>query len=65
MLVDYIHELIAPNEVIPLEVTLVHIPELDTSDTGIRLPDILDVLQCKGSLGGPAQRNIFIPLIIF
>ena len=64
IIVDDIYKLVSSYEIIPLEVSLVHVPEFDSADTGIFLTDIPDELQRKGTLGSPAQRHILIPLII-
>ena len=50
MLIDDIHEPVAPDGVIVLEVAPVHAPKLDSTYSWIFLPDTLDVLQAKDSL---------------
>ena len=64
IIVDDIYKLVSSDEIVPLEVSLVHIPEFDSADTGIFLADFPDELQRKGTLGSPAQCHILIPLII-
>ena len=48
MLVDDIHKPVAPEGVITLEVSPVHMPELHPSYPGILGPDVFDVFQRKG-----------------
>ena len=50
VLIDDIHEPVAPDGVIVLEVAPVHAPKLDSTYSWIFLPDTLDVLQAKDSL---------------
>jgi len=64
IIVDDIYKLVSSYEIIPLEVSLVHVPEFDSANTGIFLADIPDELKCEGPLGSPAQRYILISLIV-
>ena len=64
MLVDDIHEPVAPDGVIALEVASIHVPELDSTYSGVLCPDILDILQSKGFPGYTGQDLRFVVLVI-
>ena len=57
MLVDDIHESVAPDGIITLEVTPVHALELDSTHSGIFGSVVLDVFQGKGL---PLSLSFFI-----
>ncbi len=56
MPVDDVREPVAPDGVIPLEVSPVHMPKLGASDSRIFYPYSPDVFQGKGFPGCPDQN---------
>ena len=64
MLINDIHESVAPEWSIALEVSSVHMPELHSSYPRILGPDALDVLQGKGFPGRAGQNLRFVVLVI-
>lgn len=64
MLVDNVAKPITPDGVVPLEVALVHMPDLVSAHSRVLFPDALDVFQGKGFPGHTGQNLGFIVFVI-